>query len=218
MKTLLIAHRANTLEKIHYFFTFPVGGLEMDLHLSKDKKVIITHDSVNPDGSLIEENEAGNILQLEKILKDGYIPHDKRLLMDIKSAGTEIMIKTVDLLKKYSYENVEIFTSDAGQIMFLLQNYPEYDRGLYLRPSYFEPWMNEKYLLYALKEYSLSLQLSVLHIPYIKCTQSIVDELASVGVTVTCNIPSIEAIDTIFDLGCKQVSTDYIEDAIQKFQ
>jgi len=173
---LIIGHRGapslkheNTLASFHAALDAHVDGIELDVQLSKDQKIVIFHDlhtySLNGKYNLIKHytlhdlnqfNSKIEIPTLEDVLK--ILPHDKELHIEIKSnslANEMIINKVLQLIIKYQLETQTILSSFNPFVLSRLKAQKLSIRlGLLWTQCPAEPWFITHYSYYKIKPYS----------------------------------------------------------------
>lgn len=125
-----------------------IQGIEMDVRLTKDKKVVVIHDyTINrtSNGHGIVKNmtlkelrqyQFGNkyhtysIFTLDEILKE--INSPKKIIIEIKHEMDnieEIVEKVMKIVKKYKNLNIYLTGFSVKLTDYLKQNYPQYKVG-----------------------------------------------------------------------------------------
>ncbi len=114
----------NAINSSHY------AGFELDIRVSKDKKIVVCH---NPfiDGLLIKENNYSklkkyNIPLLEDVLK---LKTDKIILIEIKDFNMDITLLQ-KLLNKYQNKNIYIMSFSKKPLEKLILNKGNYKLGI----------------------------------------------------------------------------------------
>jgi len=191
MKTNIIAHRGysqkypeNTLISFQKAKGLHADGVELDVHLTADSKLIVYHDYYlgktgkrkdlifNQSFEEIKRFDAGN--HFNKAFKGEKIPTLQQVFdaigqkmhyeIEMKGFTIEFMNHVISLVKEYNLsDNVE-FTSPQVTFLFRLKSlYPEAKIGLFVTP--FASWM-DKELGYTLLLNNLKLGMfSVAHCP-----------------------------------------------------
>lgn len=142
----IIAHRANgsnykentkeaILEVLHYDY---VDGIEIDIHMTKDKKFVVSHNEVllcaNKSIKMISKEkytqlkQCKNLPLLGDILKE--IKTNKYILLDLKVSknGLKYWKKLIRLLMKYP-NNYYLVSFSYAFILRLKKQYPTYKMG-----------------------------------------------------------------------------------------
>lgn len=151
----LIAHRANNNHNlsensknaiIRCLNTDYIDGVEIDVRITKDKKLVLIHDPIidfSSNGSGIvkymtlsdlkkyqygKSNETVTIL--EDVLK---IFHDKILLIELKESGNDyiyLVDETVKLINMYPKVNIYVCSFNFDLLTYLKSNYSSVRCGL----------------------------------------------------------------------------------------
>lgn len=134
MKPLIIAHRGasfkapeNTLSAVKLAWELDADGVEIDVQLTKDKQVVVYHDSntlrYNGDSRLISECNYSDLLKLdvgrfkgEKYINEKIpllhdvictVPKNKILQIEVKS-GPQIITHLRDIIEKSGLDSKQI--------------------------------------------------------------------------------------------------------------
>jgi len=151
----LIAHRANNNHQfsenskeaiIECLNTNYIDGIEIDVRITKDKKLVLFHDPVidfSSNGSGIVKYKTlqelkqykygksdASIATLDEILA---IFQDKVLLIELKESGNDyidLVDETMSLINHYKNINIYICSFNFELLMYLKSNYPNIKCGL----------------------------------------------------------------------------------------
>lgn len=135
----LIAHRGNNNHKykenskqafINCFNTSYIDGIELDIRLTKDNIIVVSHnDLVN--GKLIDKCNYNKIKKdvdkLENILES--LSDKKKIVIDVKEDNKKIVDILCSLLNNYKY-NFYICSFNDDIVNLIKQKYPTYKVGL----------------------------------------------------------------------------------------
>ena len=139
----LVSHRGNgdhsfkenSKEAILFSFEKPyISGVEIDVRLTKDKKVVLSHDFFIFGIGVIKWNRykkmKGVLPLLEEILK--IVPENKFLLVELKEARKDIELvkRVIKILHKYPNKKVYIHSFNSTLIDFLKEKYPYIKSGI----------------------------------------------------------------------------------------
>ena len=173
---LLIGHRGapslkheNTIDSFKLALDLNVDGIELDVQLSKDQKLVIFHDlhthTINNQYDLIKQlnfkelNQLAtnfNIPTLEDIL--AIFPTHKELHIEIKSEDINnsiIINQVLALIQKYKLTQNTIISSFNPFVLSELNNHKTSIRlGLLWTQCPDEPWFITHYSYYKIKPYS----------------------------------------------------------------
>ena len=173
---LIIGHRGapslareNTLESFQVALESNVDGIELDVQLSKDNKLVVFHDldthSINGKHDLIQTfsfddlkqiNTKLQISTLEDVLK--IFPNDKELHIEIKSEtiNNEFIINAVlALILKYQIQNQTIISSFNPFVLLQLKQKDINIRlGLLWTQNSAAPWFITHYSYFKIQPYS----------------------------------------------------------------
>lgn len=119
-----------------------ISGIEFDIRITKDKKIIIYHDMLIVDKfgniSMIKQkklkeiqNINSDIVTLEELLKK--VDSNKILLIEIKEESNDfdqLIISLFSILKKYRYLNIYICSFNYKLIKKIKSKYNKYKCGL----------------------------------------------------------------------------------------
>jgi glycerophosphoryl diester phosphodiesterase len=127
--SLVIGHRANTLDDIfHYYYKHDLRMVELDAQLTQDKKIAIFHEDVSMKRMkhLIREN----IIVLDEVLKN--IPSDLTLNIEIKryeslhakqnKVPNDIVTRLIMAVKKRGKKNVIYSSFDREIVRIIMKN------------------------------------------------------------------------------------------------
>ena len=171
---LVIGHRGapsikeeNTLDSFQEALNHNVDGIELDVQLSQDHKLIVLHDlhthKLNGKHDLIRNYSFNELKKLnyqipvlEEILK--IMPLHKELHIEIKSnqINNDVLItKIYNLLSKYTLEEQTILSSFNPFVLSTLKQFSNSIRvGLLWTQCPKEPWFITHYSYYKIKPYS----------------------------------------------------------------
>tara|TARA_B100000614_G_scaffold133946_2_gene119235 strand:+ start:2432 stop:3130 length:699 start_codon:yes stop_codon:yes gene_type:complete len=159
---LVIGHRGapnlsieNTIDSFNKAFENGVDGIELDIQLTRDKKIAVFHDfnthSLDKKNTALKDidlfelqdiSSGFSIPTLEDVFK--IIPKDKELHIEIKSNQINndyIIDQTAKLTSKYGYTNQTIISSFNPFILKKIkQTYPEQRIGALWSKSKNTPW------------------------------------------------------------------------------
>lgn len=121
-----------------------IDGVEFDVRMTKDKKIVIIHDSLinfisNGHGIVskmtlreLKKYKFGNtkIATLNEVLKN--IKTDKKILIEIKQNNnkTEIVDIIYKIIEKYQYLNIYLISFNYKIIKYIKDNYKSIKIGL----------------------------------------------------------------------------------------
>lgn len=159
----LIAHRGNnneyfienTIEAFKSCFSkIYISGIELDIRLTKDKKLVVYHDLLIKDNNYkIKKVSSLTLLQINKIvLKNNYnksniptleevlkiVPLDKEIMIEIKEEEVDnyndIIKELRNILKKYPELKIKICSFNYDLLVKLKKRYPSYKVGILIAP------------------------------------------------------------------------------------
>ena len=178
----LIAHRAldsskykeNTKEAIINAFSKEyIKGIEIDVRITKDKKLVIIHDSTinrTSNGSGLVKNmtlkelkkynfgtktKPSKICTLKEVLK--LLPNDKILLIELKCNNNELeYIKYFyNTIKDYLYKNIYIMSFNEKIIDKLKKLHPNLVCGLLMSKIINNQYLSKDFDFIAISSYSV---------------------------------------------------------------
>lgn len=173
-KPLLIAHRGdsvnfpeNTMEAFQSAFDLGADGIECDVHLDEDGKVIVVHNY------LYDRTKTYPTLSevLEKFSDKG------RLEIEIKSFNPICIEKVDDLIRKYNPKDYELTSSILPLLPLIKHSLPSAKTGMIFRSNLLEEWMTPKIVLMFLMGYMDLTKSNVLHLDLDKYTAALISEL-----------------------------------------
>ncbi len=135
----LIAHRGNNNHEYREnsreafcscFNTSYIDGVELDVRLTKDHVVVLSHDNL-VNGKLIDRCIYSKIKDHVDTLDDvlGLLSNKKKILIDIKCDEVDIVDCLYDVLKKYNY-NLYICSFNEKILKLFKKRYFSYKVGL----------------------------------------------------------------------------------------
>lgn len=139
----LVSHRGNgehffkenSKEAVLFSLNKPyIHGVEIDVRLTKDKKVVLSHDFFLFGVGVIKWNRykkmKGILPLFEEVLK--IVPENKFLLVELKEANkdTELVKRVVKILRKYPNKKVYIHSFNSTLIDFIKEKYPTIQSGI----------------------------------------------------------------------------------------
>jgi len=148
-KTLIIGHRGtkgysteNTLDSFQKALDMKVDGVELDVHLSSDREIVVFHDETLDriaDGKGNISNYSLSELKVFRIAKDYQIPSlkevidlvDKRCFINIELKGKHTAKPVVDLIENYitnknwNYSHFQVSSFDWNLLTEVYKLNPE---------------------------------------------------------------------------------------------
>lgn len=206
---LLIAHRGdtvnfpeNTLEAFQSAFDLGADGIECDVHLADDGRVIVVHNY----GYDIKKNHPTLEEVLQRFAQKG------RLEIEIKSFNPVCIEKVAELIHKYNPSDFELTSS----ILPLLPVIKEYlllaKTGMIFRSNLLEPWMTPEVIFMLLDGYMKLTNSNVLHLDLDKYTPALVSQLHEKQYILHTHLKTADAniFKYVKELGLDQCSFDDI--------
>lgn len=242
MKTKIIAHRGysqkypeNTLVAFKKAKELKADGVELDVHMTSDKELVVHHDyyldkKIGKDSLLFNRSfqeitafDVGSKFNSEftgeKIptLKQAFDSLGKSIHYEIELKGftLDFLERVMKLVKEYDLVSVIEFTSPHISLLLRLKMlYPEAKTGFFVQP--FPSWMDND-LGYTLLLNNLKLGLfSVAHCPLNMISEQLVVLLRNNSIFIhaaDCN--SEDDIRRAYQLNVDQLSTNNLETALQ---
>lgn len=241
MRTKIIGHRGymgkypeNTLLSFQQAVNYGADAIELDVHYSKDKKLIVHHDYYlgnlnNGEGLILDTNseyiKSLVINKTSSTYKEEKIPFLKDVFKEIKNkVGYEIEMKgltedfieeVVHLASVFNLLNSIEFTSPHVYLLSYLKNkYPKTKIGMFV--SLFPSWMSLRLGQKIILANALLGKVNVLHCPITVLTDDYVRELHKNNILVhaaNCNT-KVDLLNA-FRLSVDQLSTDEVELSVQ---
>lgn len=174
MKPLIIAHRGdtvnypeNTIEAFKSAFDKGADGIELDVHLDKNKNVIVVHDYE------FDKNKKYPFLKevLELFWQKG------RLEIEIKSLDPNCITQVKKLVREYKPKDIEITTSILPLFPYIKKEFPNEKIGLIHAAKLIESWMSKNFIERLLISYLKLTGANVLHLQLEYYTPEIVNLL-----------------------------------------
>lgn len=133
----LISHRGNnnnkykenTKEALILAYNTPyIDGIELDIRLTKDNIIVISHDNIK-DGKKINKTNYKklNVDKLDDLLKQ--LSNKKKIILDIKEENEKIVETLYNTIKNYKY-NFYICSFNYKIINMFKTKYKNYKTGL----------------------------------------------------------------------------------------
>jgi len=234
----IIAHRGdaskfpeNTIEAFEAAQIAGANGVELDVHFTKDKKLVVYHDYHlgNPDNgkgiisqvtleyinSLSIQNSC-HIPTLEEVFfKFGKTLHYE---LEIKAFSFDALQEIIELVQRYQLEDKIEFTSSHPYILsHLKQQYPSLITGYFSAPK--PDWMDiTLYRTLCIAEATTG-GLDVLHYPAHLIDTSIVNQAHDAGLLVhSANCDQIEDFSKAIKSGVDQLSTNQLSRALSSLR
>ncbi len=212
----------NTLAAFKMAYENGADGIELDVQLSKDEKIIVFHDKslsrITGQRNRINELSLEEIKTLdggswfdikfsgEKIptLREVFEsnPQDKNINIEIKGSNIRIIDQVILLIKEFNIQSKVIVSSFNTKFLKIISSkYPEIKIGLLALPNIAGFW-HRKYINQSLKP-------DALHVFYKDVSAKMIEEAHSKGQTVhayTVNDP--EEMDILFSKKIDMLMTD----------
>lgn len=181
-----IAHRGgfafapeNSMQAFKNALKKNIDGIEFDIHLTKDKRIIVMHDNNvkrTTDGyglikdltfeqiKLFHQKNNENIPTLQDVLN--IIEHKCICKIDVKSEGMEKQL--IEIIKKYKIENRVIITS---KILNILKKIKDIDKNIKTEMQVWMPWNSDEMIDNAKK-----INADIIAPNYLMCTKETVEK------------------------------------------
>lgn len=179
----LIVHRALNNEKykentkeaiIDAFENKNIEGIEIDIRLTKDKKLVIIHDSTinrtsNGNGFVKNmtlkqlkkfnfgtKNNPSKIITLKEVLE--LLPNDKILLIELKCTENELEYINIfyPVIKNYINKNIYVMSFNEKIIEKLKGLHPEIKCGLLMSKIINKKYLSKDFNFIAISSYSVN--------------------------------------------------------------
>lgn len=238
MYTKIVGHRGykrkypeNTLLSFQKAIAYGANSVELDVHLSKDDKLIIHHDYslgdpdngngfiFNRDSEYIKSLKANTNFQGEKIplLEEVFKTLGTKSHYEIEMKGlTEDFVENVmDLVRQYNLINFIEFTSPHNYLLSYLKNkYLSVKTGMFVYT--FPDWMSLELGQKIAKANAIFGNVSVLHCPLSILTKDYINELHNENLLVHAADCNTEAdLFKAYTLSVDQLSSDDVALAVQ---
>lgn len=241
MTPKIIAHRGdrehfpeNTIASFKSAVNKGADAIELDIHLSKDKKLVVHHDyflgTTNNGEGLIGEHESEYIKSLdagswfsnrfsnEKIpfLEEVFELFGDKILYEIELKGytLEFLETAVEMVKEYGLLNHVEFTSPHLQVLSRVKEIePDAKIGMFIQeyPSWMLPKLGEEII----KGTVILGRFNVVHCPLSILSKEFVDQLHDLNLKVhAANCDTKDAIKKAIELRVDQFSTNTVDLAI----
>lgn len=192
-KPLLFAHRGihqdfpeNSMEAFRRAFELGADGIELDVHLTRDKKIVVLHHSIleHRQGSPIVEmsnsSELAEYATLDQVLEEfGQLG---RMEIEVKTPDEAILEPLRELLTAHNVKDVELTSSVVPMVAHLCRHFPDALVGLIFKSWLFEPFMTQEYVSYWVTQHLKLIGATTVHIELDKYTQELVDNIHAMGV------------------------------------
>lgn len=161
MKTLLIAHRGdtinfpeNTLEAFQSALEKGAHGIELDLQFH-NKELIIVHNY------LYDTTKTYPLLSdvLQQFSTKG------RIEIEVKSLDLDFLSPLKSLLEEYKNADLEITTSIFPLVSYLRTEFPEIPIGVIFHEKEFEAWMTKAFIIRKIVKMMKLFKAQKAHIP-----------------------------------------------------
>lgn len=111
-----------------------IFGVEIDVRLTKDKKVVLAHDFFIFGIGVIKWNRYKKMKNLLPLLEDvlKIVPENKFLLIELKSPkkDVELIKKVVRIVRKFPEKKIYIHCFNSEIIDYLKEKYPDIKSGI----------------------------------------------------------------------------------------
>lgn len=231
MKTKITAHRGwkekypeNTL--VAFIKAIEVGAerIELDVHFSKDKKLVVHHEyylrDANDNNLLIFENDFASIQAIDEnipILDEVFTSLGNRIEYEVELKGfsLEFLQSVLDLVHKHHLLSNTEFTSSSRVFLNQLKKLEAQTKtGTFIQPypSWMPPRLGDNLLLAELELGNID----IAHCPSVILTQELVSVLRKKGKKIhASNCNSEGELVKALALEVDQFSTDKLELALK---
>lgn len=204
---LLIAHRGdtinfpeNTLEAFESAFDLGADGIECDVHLADDGRVIVVHN--------YSYDRKKNYPTLEEVLQR--FAQKGRLEIEIKSFNPVCIEKVAELIHKYNPPDFELTSSILPLLPVIKEYFPLTKTGMIFRSNLLEPWMTPEVVFMFLNGYMQLTKSNVLHLDLDKYTPVLVSKLHAKNYILHTHLKTADAniFKHVKELGLDQCTFD----------
>lgn len=236
MKTQIVAHRGyvekypeNTIEAFNQAAILGADIIELDVHLTKDNKLIVHHDYKlgNPDNGdgFIFNKESSYIQNLSISKTKEKIPFLNEVFekignklgyeIELKGLSTEFVDMVIMLSESFRLLNKIEFTSPHSYLLsYIKQKNPNIKVGMFI--DAFPKWMDLTLGHKIIKANATFGKINVLHCPIDTLTKEFVKDLQTNGFVVhAANCNTREDIEKALKLQVNQLSTDKLTLALK---
>ncbi|OGY35169.1 MAG: hypothetical protein A3E36_00645 [Candidatus Andersenbacteria bacterium RIFCSPHIGHO2_12_FULL_45_11b] len=241
MTPKIIAHRGdrehfpeNTIASFKSAVDKGVDAIELDIHLSKDKKLIVHHDyflgTTNNGEGLISEEDSQYIKSLdagswfsdqfanEKVpfLEEVFELFGDKIVYEIELKGytAEFLEIALGTAKKYGLVSSIEFTSPHAQVLSRVKEMePNATIGVFIQE--YPSWMSASLGEDIIKGTAILGRLDVVHCPLLILSKEFVGQLHDLGLKVhAANCDTEESIQRAIELKVDQFSTNKVDLAL----
>lgn len=202
------------MEAFRRAFELGADGIELDVHLTKDRKVVVLHHSVLDDREGLPVVETMHSEQLSQYPTLGQVLQEfgqlGRVEIEIKTPDVAIMQPMAEVLTKYSVEDFELTTSVIPLVTHVSKYFPTALVGLIFKRWLFEPFMTEEYVVYWVTQYLRLTGARVVHIDLDMYTPALVRAIHSIGVKAHTHLHTADKgkWQEVVDLKIDQITFD----------
>lgn len=220
-KPLLFAHRGihrdfpeNSIEAFRRAFELGADGIEFDVHLTKDGKIVVLHHSIldhregSPVVEMMHSRELSEYPTLDQVLQEfGQLG---RMEIEIKTPHTAILQPLAELLAVHNVRDVELTSSIVPLALHMSKHFPNALVGLIFKNWLFEPFMTPEYISYWVTQHLQLTGATTVHIDLNRYTQKLVDDIRAMGVLVHGHLFTAEreSWEKAVELGIDQSTFD----------
>jgi len=219
-KPLLVAHRGvhvdcpeNSLAAFRRAFELGADGVELDVHLTADGKLMVLHHSVLDDEEqpIVEKMHSDRLATyptLEQVLQQ--VGQLGRIEIEVKTPNVAILTPLAAALEKNRVENFELTTGILPLIARLSAYFPDALVGMLYKKWLFEPFMTPEFISYWVIQHLKLAGATTVHIDLEQYTPRLVDDLHAAGIITHTHLRSAEITDwnRVLELGIEQSTFD----------
>lgn len=206
-RPLLIAHRGNTrdypentMSSFSSAFELGADGIELDVHLDGNGKLIVVHNY------LFDRSQ--KYPTLDEVLSE--FGNNGRIEIEVKALELEAIKKIQNLVENHQVQDIEITTSVVPLISHIRNSFPNELVGLIFRRWLIEEWMTPEFVSqWILKHLELS-GANVLHLDTDLYKPKLVSDLKKQGIVLHTHLKTADSalIQKVIDLGINQCTFD----------
>ncbi len=235
IKTKIIAHRGdtkkfpeNSIAAFHQAIKHGADKIELDVHYSKDKKLVIHHDYAIGDSNtkpqLIYKSNTAFIKSIKldfdegiPFLEDVFTNCGKKIEYEIelKAFDEDFLLDVVACVKKFDLMKYIEFTSgNIALLIFLKNKFPDVKIGTFIEKK--PDWMDLELVQKLSESRAFFGGFDVLHTPVEILTEEWISTLHKKGLIVhAANCDSENDLMSAFRLKVDQLSTNKLELALK---
>ncbi len=220
-KPLLFAHRGihrdfpeNSLPAFRRAFELGADGIELDVHLTDDGKIVVLHHSIlddreaQPIVEMMHSTELEQYPTLEAVLEE--FGRLGRMEIEIKSPDEAILTPLSNVLEKHEVKDVELTSSIIPLVARLSAAFPDALVGMIFKESLFASFMTPDYISYWVIKHLQLAGASSVHIDLRQYTHRLVTDLHAAGIIVHAHLFTDQRSDwdRVMELGIDQSTFD----------